>query len=272
MNYHSDKWITENLNEHYKEALQYFPEERIVMIALQGSQNYGLDTPDSDVDTKLITLPSLDDVVFNRKAISTTHIRANNEHIDFKDIRLYIQVFRKQNLNFLEILFTPYVVINPTYANEWNQLIENREAIARYDLKQAIKSMRGIAYEKYFAMTHEYPSRMEVIRKYSYDIKQLHHLVRVEEYIERYINGEPYEDCLKPKNYDYLKDIKMGKYSLEEAQKIADDAKAHIDSMCDEFLKTCPTAVNEDVDKLLDEVQASIIRKCLVIELNGNKI
>ena len=48
MNYHTDKWIMERLEEHYKEALEHFPEERIVGIFYQGSGNYGLDTENSD--------------------------------------------------------------------------------------------------------------------------------------------------------------------------------------------------------------------------------
>ena len=116
--------IKERLMEHYEEALQYFPEDQIVGIFLQGSQNYGLDTMNSDVDTKLIVVPSFKDICLNRKPVSTTHVRANNEHIDFKDVRLYMETFRKQNLNFLEILFTDYCWINPMYVEQWMRLVE----------------------------------------------------------------------------------------------------------------------------------------------------
>ena len=112
-----EKTVMDRLRDHYNEALEYFPEDRIVGIFLQGSQNYGLEIPGSDVDTKLIVTPTFEDIAMNRKAISTTHIRANDEHIDFKDIRLMFQTFRKQNLNFLEILFTDFKIVNPLYAD-----------------------------------------------------------------------------------------------------------------------------------------------------------
>jgi predicted nucleotidyltransferase len=105
----------DKVREHYNEALEYFPEDRIVGVFLQGSQNYGLDVFNSDVDTKLIITPTFEELVFNKSPHSTTHIRANDEHIDFKDIRLYMLTFRKQNLNFLEILYTPYKIVNPKY-------------------------------------------------------------------------------------------------------------------------------------------------------------
>lgn len=48
MNYHSDQWIMDRVQEHYNEALEFFPKDRIVGIFYQGSGNYGLDYEDSD--------------------------------------------------------------------------------------------------------------------------------------------------------------------------------------------------------------------------------
>ena len=107
--------IMDGLREHFEEALQYFPKDNIVGIFLQGSQNYELDYEGSDVDTKLIVVPSFKDICLNRKPISTTHVRANDEHTDWKDIRLYMETFRKQNLNFLEILFTDFYINHEHY-------------------------------------------------------------------------------------------------------------------------------------------------------------
>lgn len=249
----------DNVREHYNESLEYFPEDRIVGIFYQGSGNYGLDYEGSDVDTKLIVTPTFKNIAMNHKAVSTTRIRENKEHIDFKDIRLYIQTFRKQNLNFLEILFTKYAIINPMYQAEWDRLVEARELITHYSPFQAIRSMKGIAKEKYFAMEHRYPSRIEWIDKFGYDPKQLHHLLRVEDYIERYINGESYESCLYPRLPEYLKDVKIGCHSLDSARFIADEAMEHIDTMCNEYLEKCSQEVDENIDNLLDDVQYNIM-------------
>ena len=81
-----DALIMSGIKEHYEESLLHFPEERIIGIFCQGSQNYGLDYELSDLDTKLIIAPTLDQIAFNESPISTTHVRENNEHIDFKDI------------------------------------------------------------------------------------------------------------------------------------------------------------------------------------------
>ena len=67
--------IMARVRDHYNEALEHFEESHIVGIWLQGSQNYGLDTPNSDVDTKLIVTPSFKDIALAAKPVSTTHIR-----------------------------------------------------------------------------------------------------------------------------------------------------------------------------------------------------
>lgn len=163
--------IWAGIDVHYAEALKYFPVKQIAVLALQGSQNYNLDTPDSDIDTKLIVIPTFKDICLNCKPVSTTHILDNNEHLDAKDVRLYINCFEKQNLNFLEILFTPYKIVNPQYADEWGKLVLNREDIAHMNPYRAIKSMKGIAMEKYHAMEHKYPSKIDLIEQYGYDPK-----------------------------------------------------------------------------------------------------
>lgn len=270
MNFHSDKYILDRVHEHLDESFEYFPVDRIVGIFYQGSGNYGLDYELSDVDTKLIVTPTFEEIAFNKQPISTTHIRANDEHIDFKDIRLYIQTFRKQNLNFLEILFTPFQWVNWKYADEWQRLVDNREAITHYNPYQAIKSMKGIAMEKYHAMEHPYPSKLDVLAKYGYDPKQVSHLVRVEDYIERYIKGDSYESCLRPTNPDFIMDIKLGKYDLAAAREIAQKSITRIISITDNFAEKVENTFDKEVDDLLNDVQYNIMRKAVVMELQNS--
>lgn len=256
------------VREHLEEAFEHFPEDRVVGIFLQGSQNYGLEIPGSDVDTKLIVTPTFKDIAMNHKPVSTTHVRANEEHTDWKDIRLYIQTFRKQNLNFLEILYTDFAIVNPIYEKQWNRLVESREAITHFNPYRSVQSMKGIALEKYHAMEHEYPSKIEVLKKYGYDPKQLHHLVRVEDYLGRYINGESYESCLDPGPMKQeLIEIKMGKYSLADAKSIADKAKAHVEEMAEYAYSIYPNEEDPEVNELLDDVQYEIMRIAVKGEL-----
>lgn len=262
--------IMKRVQEHYDEALQYFPEEQIVGVFLQGSQNYELDYEGSDVDTKLIVVPSFKDICLNKKPVSTTHVRANDEHTDWKDIRLYMETFRKQNLNFLEILFTDFYIINPMYKEEWDRLVAAREFIAHMNIHRAVKSMKGIAMEKYHAMEHRYPAKIDIIDKYGYDGKQVSHLDRVDDYLERYIAGEAYKDCLIPTSSrrSRMMDFKMlSVYSLEEARVIAKEILDHVTEMADEFCAAHPDKEEGWVRDLLEDVSYNIMRISVEREL-----
>ena len=270
MNFHSDKWIMNKMKEHYEEVITLIPEKHIVLLALQGSQNYGLDYEGSDVDTKCIITPTFREIALNKKPLSTTHIRENDEHIDLKDIRLYIQTFRKQNLNFLEILYTPYFYLpNENFVPIWGDLVERREEITHYDRVRSVKSMVGIASEKYFAMEHHYPARMKWIHKFGYDPKQLCHLLRVSEYLKRYIAGEPYGDCLISKQPEYLKQVKLGLHTLQEARKLAEETYKNIHSICDNFIeKHKNDSINQEIDELLDDVAYQIMKTSIKEDFN----
>ena len=264
--------IMKRLQEHYDESLQYFKPEEIVGIFLQGSQNYGLDYEGSDIDTKLIVVPSFKDICLNKKPISTTHIRANEEHIDFKDIRLYMETFRKQNLNFLEILFTDFYIINPMYKEQWDRLVAAREQIARMNPHRAVKSMKGVAMEKYHAMEHRYPSKADIIDKYGYDGKQVSHQIRVYDYLRRYIAGEDYKSCLRPSDYLFEQIMnykKLNVYSLEEAR---GTALAYIQmtvEKADAFCAAHPEEEDPAMRALLENVSYNIMKIAVEKELKA---
>ena len=261
--------IMSRLREHYDESLNYFKEEQIVGCFLQGSQNYGLDYEGSDIDTKLIVVPDFKDICLNKKPVSTTHVRANDEHTDWKDVRLYMETFRKQNLNFLEILFTDFYIINPMYAEQWNRLVQHREQIARMNPFRAVKSMKGIAMEKYHAMEHEYPSKVDVLAEWGYDPKQLHHLLRVEEYLDRYIDGEKYEDCLRPHCPEYLVSVKRGRYNLDSARVIAKTAIDNVTRIADVFCSQTSDKEDESMRELLEDVSYEIMKISVEKELTN---
>ena len=263
MNFHSDEWIMEQVKRHWNEAKKLYPQERLVGIFLQGSQNYGLDYESSDVDTKLIVLPTWEEIIQNKKPISTTHILDNDEHLDAKDIRLMFNCFRKQNVNFLEILFTKYKIINPSYQSAWNTLISYNEEIAHYNTVAAIRTMAGMCKEKYHAMEHPYPSKLDVLEKYGYDPKQLHHLARMYEYIQRYIAGVPYVDCLQAVQVWRFQKIKLGAYTLEEAREEGKALLNGADELYQNYKLTHEETKNEKVDKLFNLVLSEILKSSI---------
>lgn len=77
--------VQNQIQQHYDKliSLGY----NVVGVFLYGSQNYELDYSGSDVDSKAIILPTLNDIVFNRQPVSTTLDMGNGCLCDVKDIR-----------------------------------------------------------------------------------------------------------------------------------------------------------------------------------------
>ena len=269
MNFHSDNYIMNRLQEHYNEALKSFKACQIVGIFLQGSQNYGLDYEGSDIDSKLIVVPTFKDIAMNKQAVSTTHIMENEEHVDFKDIRLYMQCFKKQNINFVEILYTNYKILNPAYEQLWKELERQREAIVHYNELAAVTCMKGTAGEKQFALEHKYPSKIEIIERLGYDPKQLHHLVRLKYFIKNYIAGKRYIECLVNDDItlNWLLSIKQGFFTYDRAKQLADETYKEVCEIYEKYKAEHPTAqIDEAIGDLLDRVQYDIMEKAVISE------
>ena len=262
-----EQYIDEQVERHSKEFKKVYPDKELFAVCLQGSQNYNLDmyTDEykSDVDTKAIVIPSLEDIVLNKQPISTTHILPNNEHLDIKDIRLMFENFKKQNINFLEILFTNFACVNIKYKEEWNLLKENRELIAHYNINQALRCMAGMSMEKKKALCHPYPSLIDKIEKYGYDGKQLHHIIRMNNFIYGYGEGKTFEECLTylPNKEEMLK-AKLNKYTLEEALQLANDFDEDTKTLKDKYLKP-QDEINKDALEILNKIQYNAIKKKL---------
>ena len=204
----------------------------------------------------------------NKQPVSTTHVRANNEHIDFKDVRLYMATFRKQNLNFLEILFTPYKIVNGLYAQQWERLVVNREKIAHMDMLRCVQTMAGLAKRKYDTMEHPSPAKEAAIAKYGYDPKELCHLVRMTDFASRYMLGEPFEECMRPTDPEFLRLVKSGEFELSFARKVANTYMPIMDNLLEKAKKMYKgIPVDQEAIELLDDVQYRIMKLAMTIEL-----
>ena len=257
-----DSKVVDRIKEHYAEMESRGYE--IFGLYLQGSQNYLLETEHSDIDSKCIILPSLTDLIKNHRPISTTIKLDNGEQVDVKDIRIMFENFKKQNINFVEILFTRYFVINLKYEYFNKELISRRDQIARMDEKRAINSMIGMSQQKLKALSHPYPSLIDKIEKYGYDPKQLHHIVRLNYFIKDYISGKDYIDCLyqNKDKVDYLKKLKTESMELKEAEKLAWDTDFESYNIGKKYLgDNTDIAFDTEISGILDELYYKTILK-----------
>ena len=170
------------IREHKKAILKEYAEDQLLGVFLYGSQNYGISTKNSDVDTKAIIIPTINDLCL-KKPISREIRFDNEEHCEIKDIREMIKMFKKQNINFIEILYTDYCLINPKYNRIWQEyFINKREYISHISKRQTVMSICGQAL-------HTLNQNKTDGKKYANGLRLYHFLIS-------YLSDSSYEYCI----------------------------------------------------------------------------
>ena len=187
--------IMTKVQQHYDKAIEHYGEDAVLGVFLYGSQNYQCDTPNSDVDTKCILIPDL-----YHLAIATydvTHLHIGEEVCECMTIMHMVKNWKKQNPNFLEIMFTHYCIINPRYLGIWQLFIDEwRERIARYNVRAGVMSICGQA--------------IHTIKQNPKDGKKIGNAYRLLELCHNYIAGKPYSECLIPQDAALVRNFKTG--------------------------------------------------------------
>ena len=220
--------------------------KQILGIFLYGSQNYGVATADSDVDTKAIIIPTLEDLCLREKKVKELHL-PNGEHCEVMDIRHLVQNFRKQNINFIEILYTNACWINYDYKEIWEQFfVANREEISHYDVNKALQSICGQA--------------IHTIKQNPTDGKKISNGMRLLFFLKNYLVGRDYETCIRPTDEKFRKElIRLKRKSL------ADDSKANALIVEFEALKvlnlSMPQYKPAEIDKYMNDGIIALVKK-----------
>lgn len=200
--------------EYYKKSLEQ-DGYRVLYIGLYGSNNYGVDDEYSDVDAKVIVLPSLDDIVF-KKTVSFVR-EFENGACDVKDLVTYYNVVKKGNFSFVEPFYSKYYLGDEFLRDLFKQVPTN------------LLSVLGGMYEKQKALTHKYPSKTKEFELFNCDPKQYHHIVRLYDMAMRKTTL-PFL-TYTGKNAEYMKSLKRGmngktvEFLIEDSQRRINEVK-----------------------------------------------
>lgn len=272
--------VHKRLKEHLDEALQNPKIHDWFMIAVNGSYNYNMDTPQSDIDSKLLVIPSLEQLV-NGKSLNYLHCMSDNdEHVEVKDIRHYFATMLKQNINFVETLYAQVWIVNPVYMRLFHYLFEMRDVISGCNPIATIHCIQGTVHQKYKQMLQSSPARAAEIENYGFDRKSLHHLVRCVFFGEYYMEGTSYQECLQNNDVPNIRRMIMNLKTTtvlnkEWAINIAEDMLDWFDEKVDSYLDTIKSfqkdfsALAADVKDFLDTLAFEIIKQSIAKEYNG---
>ena len=272
--------VRKRLKEHLDEALQNPKIHDWFMIAVNGSYNYNMDTPQSDIDSKLLVIPSLEQLV-SGKSLNYLHCMSDNgEHVEVKDIRHYFATMLKQNINFVETLYAQVWIVNPVYMRLFHYLFEMRDVISGCNPIATIHCIQGTAHQRYKQMLQSSPARAVEIENYGFDRKSLHHLVRCVFFGEYYMEGTSYQECLQNNDVPNIRRMIMNLKTTtvlnkEWAINIAEDMLDGFDEKVDSYLDTIKpfqkdfSALAADVKDFLDILAFEIIKQSIAKEYNG---
>lgn len=242
----------------------------VLYAANYSSHNYNLDIYDneyeSDIDTKVIILPTLEELVNNSKPVSTT-IEISMGQCDIKDIRAYTETLLKANIQFLELFCAQAYWVNPRFENDVQWFVEHLEELINGSRNQLLKSIYGMCLEKKKALCHPYPSLIDKIKKYGYDGKQLHHIIRLTFFISEYFyNNKNFKDAIwfsdNSLNRALLINIKKNNLSLQEALD-------HSEVYCELVKRKVDLLLNNQEDN--STIKADFRRKSQDIIINNIK-
>ncbi len=133
--YHHDLVISEGYN--------------VVMTSLVGSQNYNLDTENSDIDTYSFILPSFEELAYGEESKAGL-ILAGDGHCNFKDIRIAFDLLRKTSPNSVEYFASKYKIYNPKYKRLLSSFLDNNELLwnmIHCNYQHMLNAIAGMAHQ-----------------------------------------------------------------------------------------------------------------------------
>lgn len=230
--------------------------------SLYGSQNYGTNGANSDVDTHTIILPNMAGILLERTKETGTHHMNDGGQCTYKDIHAMFDMYRKGNVNFLETLFTNWYCVNPAFQEDWDQLRAGAELIASYNPFGMYRTLKGYYHEQMnnYVKEHSYKGLANAERLF-YMIYYL------------YVEKAPYGDALRFGNNKAIQDankaLKYGQSfsTTKDETTYQVNLETSMDKLCEKVDAMLSPGVNRTAEDFLVRMEAQLKLKILSKEL-----
>ena len=245
-----ENYIKIRIAAHANKVIKKYGKENVLGVFLYGSQNYNLATENSDVDTVAIIVPTFSDLCL-RSPISK-ELNIDEEHCNVKDIREYMKMIRKQNINFTETLFTEYCWVNPKYKTIWDLFTSQKNNLVQIDPDRAI-----IAAYHQAENTFKQLLNLEDNDKISIG-KKFVNTYRLIDFCYKFYNGKDFLSCIQQtgKNRERLLKIKAGTPLI---YKELGSLKSYMDYVRDNIIYSDKKLTNNEITRTMDLFINSII-------------
>lgn len=230
----------------------------VLGVFLYGSQNYQLDSQDSDVDTIVLCVPTLRRLILGKSLISLDHTLPFGEKQVIWDLRHYFGSLKKQSSGSLEILCTPYNMFVGDSESLLKPIFEHRDQIAHYD-PQRFKTHIWGSITNELGRYHK-GMQEDTIKSTKYAWKSLSHVVR---YLDLYqalaIDGKSLDDSQIPARKALIQEIKQGFASFDILDAVVAEAQEFLAH--NRPVKPDAVWIPNEIDKLLEDTLIRVYTK-----------
>lgn len=255
-----DEKVFDQLMRHEK-----FARERgydVVLASVYGSQNYALETKESDVDSYLVVMPSLEDLALNRKPVSKELMYVNEngvpngEHVVVKDFRVFVEALMNADFHALEVTTSKY-----TTAMRWTDWNDGVNPLKTLDCFTAVLPKFYWRVVNCLRSTYE-SKKFERLdwdkkgdRKTLVDVV-LHYFVFLHAFERDEYPYSTYSENLR----DTLLAVKNGTMSKEEALKMF-DLNTMLYNVCDRWEHDQPADKGKTANQLREELNEMLVEQ-----------
>lgn len=229
--------------------------DRIVFLTKTGSQAYGTQTPESDLDVRGIAVPPLQYHFGYKQRFDG--LERTKPDLFIHDLRQFFRMAAGGNPSMLELLFTSpddHLLVHPIGAT----LIQNREmflsqsvshSIYGYAVAQLRKAQMSADRQKFLPRANEV--RSALIEEHGYDTKYAMHTVRLLRMGIELLTGKGL--VVRRPDAEELVSIRNGAWSLDKVSEWAADTMDQMLAL-EKKTKLVPAPDEEKLDRLCTDL------------------
>jgi predicted nucleotidyltransferase len=240
--------------------------------ALVGSHNYNLNRPESDKDYKVFVAPTFDDLYFGKR-FKTMEVGVEAD-FDVHDIRQVSNLLWKANVNFVEILFSKEIVINPEISEGLKRLLRElfimKNKLSTMNLPYLYNACVGMHHEKMSNLIKGTEGTKHLVEQFGYDTKQALHAFRILDFLRRFeSNGfKNFQQAIWYPDDDifrrFLFNVKDGKFTMKQVQEMATNVLQDVEHYYKESYRS--QEPNDGLNNVLISLVKEIVRVGMMTE------
>lgn len=250
--------IINAVNAHHYMVKDKFPDTDVVMTVLIGSNNYKLDTPESDIDTITFIMPPIKDIVSARDPISGEFEVEDGKCI-YKDIRLALNLLKKTSPNSVEYFVGKYKAFSARYKTILEKYLDDDEKMNKMVHCNYNHMLYAIA-----GMAHQLTKRnMPVGKRYS-------HALRLRSMVETFTTSLDHRYLLEllPRDYNEAYTAKRDDRDLEYYHTGCELIAQYLESVKETFeMSEFKKNIEKEGLALIDQFQTELVIRYLKEEL-----